>query len=51
MAYPFVFEHDSDFYLLYNGNDYGRSGFGYASITKENLANNLIEIQMEASHD
>lgn len=51
VAYPFVFEHDSDFYLLYNGNDYGRSGFGYASITKENLANNLIEIQMEASHD
>jgi len=30
IAYPFVFEHKNKKYMLYNGNDYGRTGFGYA---------------------
>ena len=30
IAYPFVFEHDGTWRLLYNGNSYGASGFGYA---------------------
>lgn len=30
IEYPFVFDHDGDRYMLYNGNDYGRTGFGIA---------------------
>jgi hypothetical protein len=32
VAYPFVFDHEGIRYLLYNGNDYGRSGFGLAEM-------------------
>ncbi|MDI9408330.1 MAG: hypothetical protein QM523_03695 [Candidatus Pacebacteria bacterium] len=30
IEYPFVFEHRGDRYLLYNGNGYGKTGFGLA---------------------
>ncbi|MBB5866436.1 hypothetical protein [Xanthomonas sp. 3058] len=30
IEYPFVFDHAGQRYMLYNGNDYGRSGFGLA---------------------
>jgi hypothetical protein len=30
IEYPFVFVHDGKRYLLYNGNDYGKTGIGYA---------------------
>jgi len=30
VAYPYPFEHKGIFYLLYNGNSYGKTGFGYA---------------------
>ena len=30
LAYPCVFEHRGNTYLLYNGNAYGRDGFGLA---------------------
>ena len=30
IAYPFVFRYGDKRYLLYNGNGFGRSGFGYA---------------------
>lgn len=30
IEYPFVFRHDDAVYMLYNGNGYGRSGFGLA---------------------
>ncbi len=30
IEYPFVFDHKSERYMLYNGNDYGRTGFGLA---------------------
>jgi len=30
VAYPYVFEHKGQRYMLYNGNDYGRTGFGLA---------------------
>jgi hypothetical protein len=30
IEYPFVFEHKGALYMLYNGNGYGRSGFGLA---------------------
>jgi hypothetical protein len=30
ICYPSVFEHDGRFYMLYNGNGYGKSGFGLA---------------------
>ena len=30
IAYPYVFEHEGDYYMLYNGNDYGKSGIGLA---------------------
>jgi|SRR5215467_1387974 len=30
IEYPFVFDHKGQRYMLYNGNDYGRTGFGAA---------------------
>lgn len=30
ICYPFVFNHKEKKYMLYNGNDYGKSGFGLA---------------------
>ncbi len=32
VEYPFVFDHRAERYMLYNGNDYGRSGFGLARL-------------------
>ncbi|PJJ10955.1 hypothetical protein CLU83_4434 [Flavobacterium sp. 1] len=34
ICYPFVFEHKNDKYMLYNGNDYGKTGFGLAILEK-----------------
>lgn len=30
VAYPYVFAHEGDYYMLYNGNDYGKTGIGLA---------------------
>lgn len=30
IEYPFIFRHNEKTYLLYNGNNYGETGFGYA---------------------
>ncbi|PWB21719.1 hypothetical protein [Flavobacterium sp. HTF] len=30
ICYPFIFEHKDSRYMLYNGNEYGKSGFGIA---------------------
>ena len=30
ICYPFVFDHKGERYMLYNGNDYGKTGFGLA---------------------
>jgi hypothetical protein len=30
IAYPYVYRHGGQLYMLYNGNEFGRSGFGYA---------------------
>jgi len=30
ICYPFVFDHKGERYMLYNGNDYGKKGFGLA---------------------
>ena len=30
LAYPYVFPHGRDYYMLYNGNDYGKTGIGLA---------------------
>ena len=30
VCYPYVFEHKGTRYMLYNGNNYGETGFGYA---------------------
>jgi predicted GH43/DUF377 family glycosyl hydrolase len=30
ICYPYVFDHESARYMLYNGNDYGKTGFGLA---------------------
>lgn len=32
LCYPFVFEHKNDIFMLYNGNNYGRNGFGIAKL-------------------
>ena len=34
ICYPFIFEHESIKYMLYNGNSYGRTGCGYAVLEK-----------------
>jgi predicted GH43/DUF377 family glycosyl hydrolase len=34
IQYPFVFDHKGQRYMLYNGNDYGRTGFGIAVMEK-----------------
>ncbi|MFW2352996.1 hypothetical protein [Aliarcobacter butzleri] len=36
ICYPFVFEHKDKTYMLYNGNDYGKEGFGLA-ILEDNI--------------
>jgi hypothetical protein len=35
ICYPYVFRHREYMYMLYNGNDYGKTGFGYASMEVE----------------
>jgi uncharacterized protein with PIN domain len=30
ICYPFVFDHKGSRYMLYNGNDFGKTGFGIA---------------------
>lgn len=37
VCYPFVFEHKNKIYMLYNGNQYGKEGFGLAK-----LKNNIL---------
>jgi hypothetical protein len=34
IAYPYVFRHQGDYYVLYNGNGYGQSGIGLAVLDK-----------------
>lgn len=34
ICYPFVFDHKGERYMLYNGNDYGKTGFGIAQLKK-----------------
>jgi len=35
ICYPYVFEHKGMRYMLYNGNAYGRTGFGFAVLDRE----------------
>jgi len=35
ICYPFVFDHNGNRYMLYNGNGYGRTGFGLAVLEQE----------------
>lgn len=35
ICYPYVFDHKGKRYMLYNGNDYGKSGFGLAVLESE----------------
>lgn len=34
IEYPYVFDHDGRRYMLYNGNDYGKTGFGLAVLVR-----------------
>ena len=34
ICYPFVFNHKGERYMLYNGNDFGRKGFGLAKLMR-----------------
>jgi hypothetical protein len=36
MEYPYVYEHKGKMYMLYNGNVFGESGFGYAVLERAN---------------
>jgi predicted GH43/DUF377 family glycosyl hydrolase len=33
IAYPYVYEHEGRKYMIYNGNGFGKSGFGYAVLS------------------
>lgn len=33
IEYPYVFDHQGQYFMLYNGNGYGRTGFGLAVLT------------------
>ena len=35
IEYPFVFDHQGQRYMLYNGNGYGKTGFGLAVLAHE----------------
>jgi len=35
MAYPYVYEHKGRKYMLYNGNGFGKTGFGYSVLDKD----------------
>jgi len=35
IEYPFVFDHKGDRYMLYNGNGYGKTGFGLAVLEED----------------
>lgn len=35
IEYPFVFTHGRDHYMLYNGNQYGKTGFGLARLARD----------------
>ncbi len=35
IAYSYIYEHKGKKYMFYNGNDFGKSGFGYAVLDKE----------------
>lgn len=35
VEYPFVFTHGADIFMLYNGNQYGRTGFGLARLDRD----------------
>jgi hypothetical protein len=35
IEYSFVYKHDGKLYMLYNGNGFGESGFGYAILKKD----------------
>lgn len=35
ICYPYVFDHDDDRYMLYNGNGYGKTGFGLAILEED----------------
>lgn len=42
MCYPFIFDHKGKRYMLYNGNDYGKTGFGLAVLQNaQNESSNL----------
>jgi hypothetical protein len=34
LCYPCIFDHKGESYMLYNGNGYGRTGFGIAKLIK-----------------
>ena len=34
ICYPFIFKYKKNFYMLYNGNEYGKSGIGLATLEK-----------------
>ena len=34
VCYPYVFDHAGNRYMLYNGNGYGRTGFGMAILER-----------------
>jgi hypothetical protein len=38
VCYPYVFEHKQKLYMLYNGNSYGRNGFGLA-VAEDDIIN------------
>ncbi len=36
IAYPNIYEYEGRKYLIYNGNGFGKTGFGYAVLENDN---------------
>lgn len=37
LCYPFVLEYDNKYWMFYNGNGFGATGFGYATLDNQNI--------------
>ena len=44
ICYPFVFDHKGKRFMLYNGNSYGKTGFGLAEMEEDQIMKSVIII-------
>jgi hypothetical protein len=47
ISYPFIFRHKGELHMLYNGNGYGRAGFGFAILNEDPIEPSFNETRVE----